>query len=456
MGKFREIIELCGGRSSKGDRRLTIWTDDFIRSLVGDAGVLRDGQAIAKPAKWDSFARNDRAAWGLARGSAKDPYKTSLDLADGASKCSCPSRKFPCKHAVGLMFLVASGSVTTADPPPDWVATWIEGREKRQQPKPAPVPKPVDTAAQAKRQRAREAKVEAGLDELRRWLEDIMRTGLSDERIKSYSFWDKMAARMIDSQMSPVAGWLRHLGGKPFHRSSDWMRAMAESLGTLYALIDAYARLETLPEGLQADVRAALGFTLKTEEVTASGEAVRDLWRVMGSVTIEDDKLLIRRVWLYGERHNRYALLLDFTPKMRAFSTGYPLSSIMDAELIFYPSAYPQRALVRQIYATRDTPSNNAPFTTIEHMLNTYADALALNPFLERFPAGIAGAWLSTQRLEDSEQRWVEVRNSASASWLLAVTGGQPIPVFGEWDGLEFRPLTLLTDEGWLSISDGG
>ncbi|MDQ3283523.1 MAG: SWIM zinc finger family protein, partial [Acidobacteriota bacterium] len=28
-----------------------------------------------------------------------------MALTDLASKCSCPSRKFPCKHAVGLLVL---------------------------------------------------------------------------------------------------------------------------------------------------------------------------------------------------------------------------------------------------------------------------------------------------------------------------------------------------------------
>ncbi|NQW99438.1 SWIM zinc finger family protein [bacterium] len=32
---------------------------------------------------------------------------TSLAPADFAGKCSCPSRKIPCKHALGLMLMAA-------------------------------------------------------------------------------------------------------------------------------------------------------------------------------------------------------------------------------------------------------------------------------------------------------------------------------------------------------------
>ena len=45
--------------------------------------------------------------WGLAKGSGKKPYQTQVDIVEFAYKCSCPSRKFPCKHALGPMFLAA-------------------------------------------------------------------------------------------------------------------------------------------------------------------------------------------------------------------------------------------------------------------------------------------------------------------------------------------------------------
>ena len=46
--------------------------------------------------------------WLLAQcqGSGKNPYEVSCDLAEPSTpvgRCNCPSRKFPCKHSVGLM-----------------------------------------------------------------------------------------------------------------------------------------------------------------------------------------------------------------------------------------------------------------------------------------------------------------------------------------------------------------
>ena len=42
------------------------------------------------------------------------PYRTVADLAGPASKCTCPSRKFPCKHALGLMLVETAAPLAEA------------------------------------------------------------------------------------------------------------------------------------------------------------------------------------------------------------------------------------------------------------------------------------------------------------------------------------------------------
>ena len=67
--------------------------------------------------------------WGECRGSAAAPYRTVIDLAGPAYRCSCPSRKFPCKHVLALLLLWADGSVKDdAGELPDWAAGWLTGR----------------------------------------------------------------------------------------------------------------------------------------------------------------------------------------------------------------------------------------------------------------------------------------------------------------------------------------
>lgn len=434
---------------------MALWTDKHIESLVTDAGTRRDGHALAgKLSKWAELGHDANAAWGLVQGSGKDPYRVCVDLTDAATKCTCPSRKFPCKHAAGLLYLLAANAVPTATPKPDWVKTWMDSRQSKKQAAAAKAaePKPVDEAAQAKRAAKREAKVEAGVAELRLWLEDLIREGLSDPRLKSYAFWDKIAARMVDAQMTPVARRLRMLGGSPFQRQSDWQALMADEIGRVYALTDAYLRLDQLPEPLTHDVRSQLGFSVKQDEIIASQPHIRDRWHVMGQVHEKEDRLMVRRVWLFGEQTRRYALLLDFTAGGVDFQQHYANGICLDADLAFYPSAHPQRAVVAKVHRSeRSTFKPHLfPYSTIEMLLNAYADALAANPFIERIPAGVPRAWLNTKIMIDPKGTQLLLAKTLSGAWLNAVTGGDWLPVFGEWDGAEFRTLTLVSHDGWV------
>jgi len=73
-----------------------VLTADQITALAPDAASLKAGRGLATPRKWQDLGADGGALWGLALGSGAEPYQTRLDLTDFASKCSCPSRKFPC------------------------------------------------------------------------------------------------------------------------------------------------------------------------------------------------------------------------------------------------------------------------------------------------------------------------------------------------------------------------
>src|SRR3954452_2191621 len=135
------------------------WTQERVLQLSPDAGSAKAGQGLAHARKWVSVGCDERAAWGECQGSGAKPYQVQFDPAEAASKCSCPSRKFPCKHALGLMLLFASGegAVPRASAP-EWVEEWIASRaaraKKKEEQAQAP-PKPVDEAAQAQRREKR-------------------------------------------------------------------------------------------------------------------------------------------------------------------------------------------------------------------------------------------------------------------------------------------------------------
>ena len=95
--------------------RVTRWSREQVIAAAPDASSVSAAQKLARPGPWSQAGANDLLVWGQCQGSGKNPYQVSVDLAEPAYRCSCPSRKFPCKHALALLLLWADGHVDSAE-----------------------------------------------------------------------------------------------------------------------------------------------------------------------------------------------------------------------------------------------------------------------------------------------------------------------------------------------------
>jgi len=97
-------------------------TFERIEALAPDQASLAAARKLLKPSSWPILAEGGRLAWGECQGSGATPYRVVINEADAGYKCTCPSRKFPCKHALALMWMRADRSAAFAPAPvPDWV-----------------------------------------------------------------------------------------------------------------------------------------------------------------------------------------------------------------------------------------------------------------------------------------------------------------------------------------------
>src|SRR5687768_17431342 len=109
-----------------------IWTEQDALNLTEDEQTRRDGTKLATRSKWPTLGVDDLAIWGQCQGSGKAPYRVSVDKDELAYRCSCPSKKFPCKHTMGLLILFAKDQkLFTQSDAPGWVTEWLESRQKR-------------------------------------------------------------------------------------------------------------------------------------------------------------------------------------------------------------------------------------------------------------------------------------------------------------------------------------
>lgn len=429
------------------------FTSAQILSLAPDAAAAKAGQGLATPRKWQTLGATAEALWGECKGSAKEPYQSKVDLNGPAFGCTCPSRKFPCKHGLALMLLyVAQPNAFTQTAPPVWVTTWLENRTKRaekQAARKATPKKPPNKAAQVKRASEREAKVTAGIDDLERWLHDLLRQGLGWTQTQPPKFWEQTAARLVDAQAPGLARLVRDCSNVP-HSGAGWQERLLEHLSRIQLLIDGYRQLDLLPAETQADIRTLIGWTQNQDEILAQ-PGVRDHWVMLGQRTETDDKLKVQSSWLWGLQSQRAALVLQFIVPGQTFDTSLLAGQVIEAELVFFPSAYPLRALVKTRHAPQPL-ATLAGYPTLQAATTAYGQALARLPWLERFPAvlnqvtplALAGAW----GVRDSAAHWWPLSPHFSAQWeLLALSAGQPLTMFGEWNGKNFLPLSVWAED---------
>jgi SWIM zinc finger len=438
---------------------MTDWTPDRIIALAPDASSASSGKSLSARKSWLSVARNGDILWGECQGSGKHPYQTRIDMDEPVFKCSCPSRKFPCKHGLGLFLLYAAKPAEfTETVPPSWVAEWLEGRQNRAEKKAEKAlettSKPPDPKAQEKRTAARDKKVRAGLEEIKLFTRDLIRTGIAGVQSKGYGHWETAAARLVDAQAPGLARLVREI--PTLLTRDDWQAQLLERLGLIHLAAEAYARLETLPEGARADTRSTIGFPVAGEDVLAQ-PGTRDTWQVVAQSSEQEDRLRARRTWLRGETTRMTALILEFGVPQAPLPAGLAVGYNLEAELAFYPSGAPLRALVKGGSTTRGAVTNMHA-SSIGDNLSAHATALSHNPWLERTLFTIAEATLHPDdTVRDLNGAILNVDSRFNAKWQwLAVTGGYAGVILGEWNGETFMPLSVVQDEVFHNFAFDG
>ncbi|HTW97649.1 MAG TPA: SWIM zinc finger family protein [Acidimicrobiales bacterium] len=485
------------------------FSPEHVEALAPDPASLKAGRQLASPAPWSDCGHDGRAVWGSCKGSGAQPYQVTVDSRGPGYRCSCPSRKFPCKHAIGLMLRWAR-----ADPqivprsPPAEVAGWLAGREARTSARPAPLqsgtpgaggpggedpgagtgageesgagtgadeesgagertvapagapagkdldateqppaPHIADPAAAAARAERRAARIVAGMAELDRWLEDLVRQGIAQAQSQPFSFWEQMAARLVDAQAPGAANRVRHLAGI-VGSGEGWPARLLERLAELHLLAAAWARADELPDDVRADLRAVAGWAAPSAEVLADASRPREAgrWYVLARSVTEEEPVRAQRTWLWELDSGRLGVLVDFARPGASFAWDLWPGNVLSATLARYPGSAPLRVLVAEQHADPAPGGPPPSWPSIEAIAAARAAVVSADPWLERWPVSLSGAvpdgvpgrWT----LRDEEGSCVQLGTVEETAWeLVAACGGRPATVLGEWQDGAVRPL---------------
>ncbi len=432
------------------------WSYEKLVQIAPDQPTLERARRLLARGRWPELATNRRFIWGACMSRGVRRHQVAVDLEEETFYCNCPSPKHPCKHAIALLirYLEPSDDWLLTTETPLWLRQW---QQRRQQPQSEEARREAERQNALQRARNRDARLQlmqSGVDQLDIWLNDLLRQGLAAAYGMPEIQWEAFAKNMVDAKLGGVARKIRHLG-RQLQQEDEYGRAL-EMIGDLYLFAQAFRRQEYLPAGMVREVLSFAGMSTKKNEVLARS-GITDRWLVIGQMTGQEEDLRFRRSWLLGAQQGAFALLLDFAWGEQSFDIDWKAGQQLEAELAYYPSSYPLRALVKSYAPIHQVFETRAGYNNLNAMADSFAEANAAHPWIFRFPVllneSIPVYEGEQWRLIDQNRKAISLRAFPETGWkLLAASGGSPIRLFGEWDGQALNPLTILTGNRMIPL----
>jgi hypothetical protein len=223
----------------------------YVDSQAPNADAIKNARGIIVKRKLVGLFRSADSTllFGDCKGSGKDNYRPSADFADPSKpvfRCTCPSRQFPCKHSLALLYAHAQGAAFLEKDVP---ADISEKRSKIQQrvekkKDEAEKPRQVNTSALKKKIQTQLQ----GINLLESLVNDLVRSGLGTLNAKSARQVEDQARQLGNAYLPGAQNALHALTGL-FYRSEisteDELKA-SERERIYSAALDQLNRLHSL------------------------------------------------------------------------------------------------------------------------------------------------------------------------------------------------------------------
>lgn len=181
-----------------------IITEELIRSLAQNSNAITNAQKISRTGGFVTLyqTENKDLIFGECKGSGKSGYQTSADFSGDAPvfRCSCPSRQFPCKHSLALMYEWVNGKNFEVAEVPEDVAGKREKiakrKEKAKEEEKNGPQKPSKTSLAAAKKKLQ--KQLEGLELAETFVTDLLNRGVSSINGSSSASYKNLAKQLGD------------------------------------------------------------------------------------------------------------------------------------------------------------------------------------------------------------------------------------------------------------------
>ncbi|EGO65714.1 hypothetical protein [Acetonema longum] len=175
-------------------------SEEFIRSVAPNQNAITNGLSLVKKNAFVELGISADKSFimGECKGSGASNYITSADFFQPDSpvfRCTCPSRQFPCKHSLGLMYAYCGGKeFATVDIPQDVLMKREKAgkKQEKQADESVKTPPKVNKAALKKKIAAQME----GLELLQKIVNGIVQSGLGTLNAKTLRMLEDQAKQL--------------------------------------------------------------------------------------------------------------------------------------------------------------------------------------------------------------------------------------------------------------------
>lgn len=274
-------------------------TEQQIAALAPNASAAANGKKLVSKGSFVSLAcsSDDSFYMGECAGSGSSNYRVTADFVDEAGpvcSCSCPSRQYPCKHSLGLLYAIAAKKQFESCEIPEEV---LKKREKRKMRAQKAVETPLSETApkteKKKSQTADKAKLKKiktqleGIGQLKKMISGLIDAGLGTMGGTALAGYRQLAKQLGDYYLPGPQKLLNELileieGFQKDANAMHYQTAMKilENLWTLIKKAEQYLdkKLKNEDAALEDNtLYEALGGIWKASELEEIGRARTDL-----------------------------------------------------------------------------------------------------------------------------------------------------------------------------------
>jgi len=293
-----------------------------------------------------------------------------------------------------------------------------------------------------------------GADEVIVWLADIIESGLTSLYSQPEEFWDSISKRMVDAQLSGISNKIKHLKNIIGVKEEDHI---IDLISEIYLLAKSIKKIDQFSLESQLSFLNSGGYNITKKQLT-NAQCIKDEWLTLGIIKGEEERIKYRRTWVQGVKSKFMGLILDYAWGKQDFMQNWQAGRRFVADVRVYPGSYKLRVQVENHNHIPKLFNSFAGYPDIDSALKAYTVAISTDPTLQRFPVCLKEIRIQVKDNEvylvDSQLNSMFLSCDENTKWtLIAASSGHKIKFFGEWDGREFKPISIINQARFIKIS---